>query len=98
MATLIVSYPLTEGARFDRAYYLSTHIPLARSAWSEFGLQSAEILFPAVGPQPLAGLMILRFNDQAGIDAALSSPRTVEVVGDVANFTTIAPVIFRADD
>ncbi|UVL43271.1 EthD family reductase [Pseudomonas sp. B21-040] len=98
MATLIVSYPLTEGARFDREYYLSTHIPLARSAWGESGLQSAEALFPAVGPQPLAGLVILRFNNQAGIDAALTSPRTAEVLGDVANFTNIAPVIFRADD
>lgn len=98
MATLIVSYPLAEGSTFDRDYYLSTHIPLARSAWGEFGLQSAEVLFPSAGPQPLAGVAILRFSDQAGIDAALSSATTLEVIGDVANFTNIAPMIFRADD
>ncbi|HBO3911206.1 EthD family reductase [Pseudomonas aeruginosa] len=98
MATLIVSYPLSEGSTFDREYYQSTHIPLAYSAWAGFGLQAAEILFPAAGPQPLAGMVILRFADQAGIDAALTSPKTAEVIGDVANFTNIAPLIFRADD
>lgn len=98
MATLIVSYPLAEGSNFDRDYYLSTHIPLAQAAWGEFGLQSAEILFPAPGLQPLAGLVILRFKDQASIDAALNSPAAIQVIGDVANFTNIAPLIFRASD
>lgn len=98
MATLIVSYPLAEGKTFDREYYLSTHIPLAQSAWGAFGLQAAEILFPASGLQPLAGVMILRFENQAAIDAALNSPETAKVISDVANFTNIAPVIFRAAD
>ncbi|MBN3791301.1 EthD family reductase [Burkholderia sp. Ac-20353] len=98
MATLIVSYPATEGSRFDRDYYVSTHIPLARAAWSTFGLQSAEVLFPSAGPQPFAGMVIMRFSDQAAITAALSSPKTAEVVGDVPNFTNIAPAIFRAED
>lgn len=98
MATLIVSYPATEGATFDRDYYLSTHLQLAQSVWAEFGLESAETLFPASGPQPLAGMAILRFSDQAGIDAALSAPKTAEVIADATNFTDIAPVIFRADD
>lgn len=98
MATLIVSYPLTEGSTFNREYYLSTHIPLAQAAWGEFGLQSAEILFPAPGPQPLSGIIILRFNDQACIDAALNSPATAKVIGDVVNFTNIVPLIFRASD
>lgn len=98
MATLIVSYPATEGATFDQDYYLSTHIPLAQSAWGRFGLQSAEVLFPAEGPQPLAGLVILRFARQADIDAALASAGTAEVVADVGNFTNLTPVIFRAND
>ncbi|WGY71374.1 EthD family reductase [Burkholderia cepacia] len=98
MATLIVSYPATEGSTFDRDYYLSKHIPLARTAWSEFGLQSAEILFPSVAPQPFAGVVILKFTDQAALSAALSSAKTAEVIGDVPNFTNIAPTIFRADD
>ncbi|WP_028218037.1 EthD family reductase [Paraburkholderia oxyphila] len=98
MATLIVSYAETEGRTFDREYYLSTHVPLVRAAWSEFGLQSAEILFPAPGPQPFECVVILRFGDQSGINAALSSVKTGEVIGDVKNFTSIAPSIFRAGD
>ncbi|MBV7586222.1 EthD family reductase [Pseudomonas sp. PDM33] len=98
MATLIVSYPVVEGATFDRDYYISRHIPLAQSAWGEFGLQSAEILFPAAGPQPLAGMVIMRFANQSDIDAALASPKTAEVVGDVPNFTNLTPQIFRAGD
>jgi len=98
MATLIVSYPVSEGATFDRDYYLSKHIPLAQSAWGQFGLQAAEVLFPATGPQPLAAMVIMRFADQSNIDSALASPGTAEVVADVANFTNLAPAIFRAND
>ncbi|MDH4656803.1 EthD family reductase [Pseudomonas sp. BN606] len=98
MATLTVSYPLTAESRFDRNYYVTTHLPLAQAAWGEFGLQSAEVLFPASGSQPLAALAILRFADQPAIDAALNSPKALEVLGDIAKFTDIKPVIFRADD
>lgn len=98
MATLIVSYPAVEGVTFDREYYLSKHASLVRAAWGEFGLQAAEVLFPASGPQPFVCVTELRFSDQAAIDAALSSARTAEVVGDVPNFTNSQPTIFRADD
>ena len=98
MATLIVSYPAVEGKEFDREYYLATHASLVRAAWGECGLQSVEVLFPAPGPQPFACVTLLRFSDQAGIDAALASARTAEVVGDVPNFTQVQPAIFRAGD
>ncbi|EMN5127249.1 EthD family reductase [Burkholderia contaminans] len=98
MATLIVSYPAAEGMEFDREYYFATHISLVRAAWGECGLQSVEVLFPAPGPQPFACVTLLRFSDQAGIDAALASSRTAEVVGDVRNFTQVQPAIFRAGD
>jgi uncharacterized protein (TIGR02118 family) len=98
MTTLIVSYPSAEGGTFDREYYLSTHAPLVRSAWSEFGLQSAEVLFPSSQPQPFACMAILRFSDQVGIDNALSSAKAGEVIGDVKNFTNTTPTIFCADD
>ncbi|HCF9805934.1 EthD family reductase [Pseudomonas aeruginosa] len=98
MATLTVSYPVSENATFDRDYYLATHILLVQDAWAAFGLESAEVLFPAAGAQPLVAMVIMRFRDQAAIDAALSSPRTPEVMQDVPRFTSIAPSIFRADD
>ncbi|MCA8256892.1 EthD family reductase [Burkholderia sp. AU31624] len=98
MTTLIVSYAAAEGATFDRAYYLSSHASLVHSAWSEFGLQSAEVLFPASAAQPFECVTILRFGNQEGINMALSSARTAEVIGDVKNFTNITPTIFCAND
>lgn len=97
MATLIVSYPAQPGARFDAAYYAATHIPLLESAWAAHGFTGAEILFPA-GEQPWRAAVLLRFASQAAIDAALASPDTPQIMADVANFTDIAPVIYRAGD
>ncbi|NKJ42956.1 MULTISPECIES: EthD family reductase [unclassified Novosphingobium] len=97
MATLIVSYPAQEGARFDTAYYTGTHIPLVERLWTAHGFTQAEVLFPA-GEQPWKAAVLLRFASQAAIDAALASPDTPEILGDVANFTDIAPVIYRAGD
>lgn len=98
MTTLIVSYLSTEGGTFDREYYLSTHTALVRSAWSEFGLQSAEVLFPSPDPQPFTCVAILRFSDRVGINMALSSAKADEIISDVKNFTNIKPTIFCADD
>lgn len=55
-------------------------------------------LFPSLKPQPFACVAILRFSDQVGINMALSSAKTAEVLGDVKNFTNITPTIFCADD
>ena len=97
MATLIVSYPASEGATFDRDYYTSTHTQIAGAVWGSSGLQSAEVLFP-VGAQPFLAMTILRFIDQAAIDAALGSAETAKVIGDIVNFTNVSPIIFRAED
>ncbi|WP_175828882.1 EthD family reductase [Burkholderia cepacia] len=98
MATLIVSYAVTEGAKFDREYYLTSHAPLVQSAWGDFGLQSAEVLFPVSDAQPFVCVSILRFGDQGGISLALSSENTADVIEDVKKFTNIKPAIFCAND
>lgn len=95
MANLVVSYPQTEGATFDAAYYRDTHIPLVETNWTEFGLTGAEILWPADGDQPFAAMVLLRFRDAAAIDAALASPATAAVLADVPQFTSIKPILYR---
>jgi len=95
MATLIVSYPTHPGATFDAAYYADTHIPLAQKHWAEHGLTGAEILFPE-GDQPWKAAVLLRFADSAAIDAAMASAGTPEILADIANFTDIAPTLYRA--
>lgn len=97
MATLIVSYPERENATFDVAYYRTAHIPLVEELWGPFGMTGAEVLLPQ-GTQPFRAAVLLRFADQAAIDAALGSPGTPQVLADVAAFTDIEPTIYRAAD
>lgn len=98
MATLTVVYPMHEGAKFDRAYYAATHMALVAAAWKDTGYLSGEVLFPADDGQPYAAITLLRFADQASIDASFGAPGTAEVVADVAKFTDIQSVLYRAGD
>lgn len=95
MANLVVSYPQSEGAHFNAAYYRDTHIPLVEASWGGCGLTAAEILWPADTAQPAAAMVVLRFTDSAAIDTALASPATAAVMADIANFTDIQPSIYR---
>lgn len=98
MATLTVVYPKHEGAKFDSAYYTATHMPLAAEVWTPHGYLGGEVLYPVDETQAYAAITLLRFADQAAIDASMGAERTGEVVADMANFTDIAPVLYRAAD
>ncbi len=93
-----MSYPSREGAKFDRAYYDSKHMPLVQEKWGPLGLTGFEVLYPTPGEQPFAAQTLVRFRDQAAIDAALTSPAAAEIIGDIPNFTNITAVILRAND
>ncbi|RVQ66014.1 EthD family reductase [Croceicoccus ponticola] len=95
MAKLIVYYPRHEGCRFDRDYYLATHVPIVGDAWTEAGMTGAEIEWPFDDTQPFACLIGIAFADQGAIDAALGSAATAGVLADVANFTDITPSLYR---
>lgn len=88
MIRMSVFYPATDGATFDHDYYKTTHVPLALKAW---GLDSAEIDKGVNGPY-VAGVHF-KFASQDALNAAMGSPDTGAVLADVANFTTIAPVL-----
>jgi uncharacterized protein (TIGR02118 family) len=96
MATLAVTYPRHEGCRFDAGYYVASHIPLVEQTWSGAGMTGAELLWPEGEGQPYALVALLRFSSQGAIDAALASPGTGAVMADVAQFTDIQPVVYRA--
>jgi uncharacterized protein (TIGR02118 family) len=98
MANIVVSYPASAGAKFDAAYYANTHIPLVERHWGPHGMTTAEMMFPADGNQPLAAMVVLKFKDSAAIDAAMGSAGTPEIMGDVAKFTDITPVLYRTAD
>lgn len=88
MIKLSVLYPATEGADFDHDYYKNTHVPLACSTW---GLDGAVIEKGVDGPYVAA--VHFEFDSLEALGAAMGSEDTGKVIADVANYTTIAPVM-----
>ena len=88
MIRLSVFYPVTEGATFDHEYYRDHHVPLAVKTW---GLDGAEIDRGVDGPYVAA--VHFRFDSQDALGAAMSADGTAAVLADVANYTSIAPVL-----
>lgn len=95
MAYFVVLYPRTANARFDAAYYVASHLPIVRNAWTEYGLVDATVLFPAQDDPAFVAIATLEFENEQAIDAALASPSAARVFGDVASFTDISPVAER---
>jgi uncharacterized protein (TIGR02118 family) len=85
---LSVLYPTTEGATFDHDYYANKHVPLAVKTW---GLDGAEIDKGIDGPYVAA--VHFTFESLDAMGTAMSVPGTGDVLADVANYTTIAPVM-----
>jgi uncharacterized protein (TIGR02118 family) len=88
MVRLSVLYPTTEGASFDHDYYRDTHVPLAVATW---GLERAEIDKGIDGPYVAA--VHFTFDSADDLWAALGAEGSAEVLADVANYTTIVPVM-----
>ena len=88
MIRLSVFYPKTEGADFDHDYYRDKHVPLAVKSW---GLSGAEIDKGVDGPYVAA--VHFTFESMDAMGAAMGSPGTGDVMADVANYTTIQPVL-----
>ena len=88
MIRLSVFYPETEGATFDHDYYRHKHVPLAVKTW---GLDGAEIDKGINGPYVAA--VHFTFESLDALGAAMGAAGTVDVLADVANYTSIAPVM-----
>jgi uncharacterized protein (TIGR02118 family) len=88
MIKVSVFYPKTEGASFDHDYYRDKHVPLCLKT---FGLSSAEIEKGLDGPY-VAGVHFT-FDSMEAVGTAMGGPGIGEVMADVANYTTIQPVL-----
>jgi uncharacterized protein (TIGR02118 family) len=96
MIKVSVFYPAAPGARFDQAYWLSKHIPLAlrrfgsalRSHQIDIGLSGAAPGSPA----PYVAIGNFVFDSVEAFQAAFG-PHAPEIMGDIPNYTTITPVI-----
>ena len=88
MIRVSVFYPKTEGASFDHDYYRSKHVPLCVKTW---GLNGAEIDKGLDGPNEAA--VHFKFESMEALGAAMGNPGTADIMADVANYTTIQPVL-----
>jgi uncharacterized protein (TIGR02118 family) len=88
MIRVSVFYPVTEGASFDHDYYREKHVPLAARTWSPV---SVEIDKGVDGPHVAA--VHLTFDSLDALQAAMAADGTADGRADVANYTTIAPVL-----
>ena len=88
MIRLSVLYPTTEGATFDHVYYRDKHVPLAVKTW---GLDGADIDKGINGPYEAA--VHFKFESMDAVGAAMGAEGTAAVMADVANYTTITPVL-----
>jgi uncharacterized protein (TIGR02118 family) len=90
MIRLSVLYPKTDGASFDHDYYRDEHVPLCCSTWGLDGAK-AEIDRGVDGPYEAA--VHFSFDSLEALGAAMGSEGTGAVIADVANYTTIQPVM-----
>ena len=96
MIKITVMYPYTEGARFDHAYYRDRHMPLVKarlgSACAYYTIDKG--LTGGVPGQPPAFTAMCAFicDSVEGYEAAIQ-PHRAEILGDIANYTDIVPVV-----
>jgi uncharacterized protein (TIGR02118 family) len=88
MVRFSVFYPNAEGVTFDHEYYRSTHVPLCRETWKP---ARVEIDRGIDGPN-VAAVHVL-FESLDALNQAMASEGTAAILADVANYTTIAPVL-----
>jgi len=96
MVVFSVLYPASQGARFDKAYYDATHIPLVKQAFQATGLTGVRVLYGLSGgaepSAPYVAIAHLEFEGPEALQASLTGARAGEVMADIANFTDIQPI------
>lgn len=96
MIKISVMYPYAPGARFDHAYYCSTHMPLVKNRMGEscrFYTVDQGVAGGSPGTPPTYVGMSHIFCDSVEAFQNGFGPHTAELMQDLSNFTDIAPVI-----
>jgi uncharacterized protein (TIGR02118 family) len=91
---IVVLYPPQPDPEAFKAYYLSTHLPLARKLP---GLLDLRYTFDvhAVAGSPYFCVFEAEFRDGNALGAAMGSAEGQAVTADVANFSKNSPTLFH---
>jgi uncharacterized protein (TIGR02118 family) len=90
MIRLSVMYPKTDGATFDHDYYRDSHVPLCLRTW---GVDESHVEIDKGVDGPYEAAVHFRFDSVEAMQSAMASPGMGEIFTDVANYTTISPVM-----
>jgi len=97
---ITVSYPNSEGRRFDHAYYQAKHRQLLLDRLTAHGLQRVEMdraLTDGSGGKPaVVACAHMIFADLAGFQAGMAAHGR-EIMGDVAKYTDITPGVLISE-
>jgi uncharacterized protein (TIGR02118 family) len=100
MIKVSVMYPYTVGARFDHAYYRERHMPMAKarlgSACAYYTVEKG-VAGRAPGSPPAYVAMCAFICDSAEDYKAAMREHGAEILGDLPNYTDIAPVVQFSD-
>lgn len=96
MIKVSVLYPHQDGGRFDMAYYCQSHIPMVRKKLGS-ACKGASVDQGMSGGAPGSlpaydAIGHLLFESVEAFQAAFG-PHSAEIMADVANYTTIQPMI-----
>jgi uncharacterized protein (TIGR02118 family) len=92
-ASLNVIYPHQEGAKFDLAYYKSTHIPMVVKVMKASNVILIEGVPNGTTPAPYVMIAHIQFPSADALKAGMANPAMAEVRADVAKFTDIRPTV-----
>jgi uncharacterized protein (TIGR02118 family) len=90
MKTVTLSYPRSEGARFDMDYYLKTHMKMVTDGVGD----ACRSITVETGEGDAAPFATVRFVvDSMEAFGAAMAPYNAKFQGDMANYTDVRPVM-----
>ena len=96
MVKVSVMYAKTPGARFDHDYYRTKHLPLIKSrmgaALKYYAIDKGLSGGAPNAPAPFVAMCHLLCDSIAAYKTA-NAPHASEILGDIANFTDVIPVV-----
>ncbi len=95
MHKIVVLYPPQPDPEAFRAYYVETHIPLARKLPGLLALRYSFDVQGVGGEPPYFCVFEGEFADAPSMEAAMGSPEGQAVAGDVPNFARNAPTLIH---
>lgn len=94
--TVTVSYPNTPDSKFDMDYYLGSHFDLVDKLWGHKLLSARAVKGLATPdpetPPPYQVIAILELDSVEDLQGLIET-HGAEVMGDIPNFTDVAPVV-----